>query len=477
VVNMSSSGSSVHKKIKVKIKEVESDSEALASSLYQMEQQLSNLTLERENCYSSLATHYLPELDAQSVQTTLREVRESVQKVFAVKQERRSSLEKLMKENREADSKLEEEIDRVTEQIEYQAQERDKTVGLISAELEKNIDYSARDKDAKKAEVRLKQYKQRVEEVRLESEKKLPSFEQNKIFSYLLKIGFKTSNYTGSSLTENLDSWAAKKVNFEENKKCYDFLKSMPELMKLEVERRQEELDKVVAEMEEIESITEKKYGLPEIVEKAEKLLSQRQTLIERDKKQDEEYSLYIKEREEIDSKKDPYHVQAVQQIKNYLKGEQIADLKTRARQTSGTEDDKLVDRVDQIDLEIRKIKDRAIYIKKERDTLSEKLDGLREVEKRFRSNDYEGSYSYFPSDFDINMLILAYMSGKFTTSDVNDEIDSSQHTRTPTYHSSSNYSSSHSSSSSSSSGFGSFGSFSSGGGIGGGGFSSGKGF
>jgi len=40
-------------------------------------------------------------------------------------------------------------------------------------------------------------------------------------------------------------------------------------------------------QMEEIESITEKKYGLPEIVEKAEKLLSQRQTLIERDKKQD----------------------------------------------------------------------------------------------------------------------------------------------------------------------------------------------
>lgn len=475
---MSISGSSVHKKIKKKVREVESQSEDLASQLYNVEQNLTNLTTERENCYGSLAVHYLPELDAQAVQVTLREVRGEVEKVFREKQERRSALEKLMKENRDRNHKLEETIDATTAQIEQQAQERDKTIELISGDLQKNTNYIQRDEGAKKAEVRLQQYKKRVEEVEGEANKKLPAFEQNKIFSYLLRVGYGTTQYSRQGLRKRLDSWVAEKVNFDENKKCYDFLKSMPEMMKQEVARRQEELDEVVLEMKGIESDVEKQHGLPKIVAQAEKLMSQRQALIEQDKKQDEQYATYVNERGEIDGKKDPYHIQAVQQIKGFLQGEQIADLKSRARQTKGTEDDKIVDRIDSIDVEVRELKDKAKCVRLERDTISKRLDELRGVEKRFRSKDYEGSYSYFSDGFDVNTLLIGYMIGKMTSSDINKQIDSSQHTRTPSYHSSSDYSSSHRSSSSSSSGFGGFGGFSSGGGFGGGGgFSSGKGF
>lgn len=475
---MSISGSTVHKKIKEKVREVESQSEDLASQLYQVEQNITTLTAEREGCYSSLAAHYLPELDAQAVQTTLREVRGEVERVFKEKQERRSALEKLMKENRDRNHKLEDEVDGLTTQIEQQAQERDKTVGLISGDLQKNTDYTQRDEEAKKAEVRLQQYKRRVEEVEGEARKKLPAFEQNKIFNYLLKAGYGTSQYRRNGIRKRLDSWVAEKVAFGENKKCYDFLKSMPEMMKQEVARRQEELDKVVAEMEAIESEVEKQHGLPKIVAKAEKLMTQRQSLIEKDKTQDEQYATYTREREEIDSKKDPYHVQAVQQIKSFLKSEQITDLRARAKQTKGTEDDRLVDRINSIDAEIRELKDKAKYVRTERDALSTRLDELRGIEKRFRSRDYEGSYSTFSNGFDINTLLVGYMLGKITSSDLNKQIDSSQHTRTPSYHSSSDYSSSHRSGHSSSSGFGGFGSFSSGGGFGGGGgFSSGSGF
>ena len=475
---MSISGNSVHKQIKGKIREVETQSEDLASQLYKVEQHLTDLTTERESYYNSLAANYLPEFDAQTVQTTLREVRCEVERVFKEKQERRSTLEKLMKENRDRNQKLEEEIDTVTAQIEQQAQERDKTIELISGDLQKDANYTRRDEEAKKAEVRLQQYKKRVEEIEEEASKKLPAFEQNKIFSYLLKSDYGTSQYKRSGLRKRLDSWVTEKVNFGENKKCYDFLKSMPEMMKQEVARRQEELDKIVSEMEEIESNVEKQYGLPKIVTQAEKLIRKRQTAIGEDKKQDEQYVVYVKEREEIDSKKDPYHIQAVQQVKSFLQGEQIADLRSRARQTKGTEDDKLVDKIDNMDTEIQELKDKAKYVRSERDATSKKLDELRGIEKRFRSRDYEGSYSSFSDGFDVNTLLIRYILGKITSSDVNKQIDSSQHTRTQSYHSSNDYSSSRRSSHSGSSGFGGFGGFSSGGGFGGrGGFSSGKGF
>src|SRR3989344_5442062 len=218
---MSINGSSVHKKIKEKVREVESQSEDLASQLYNVEQNLTNLTTERENNYGSLAVHYLPELDAQTVQATLREVRGEVERVFREKQDRRDTLEKLMKENRDKNHKLEEAIDTTTAEVEQQAQERDKTIELISGDLQKDTNYIQRDEEAKKAEVLLQQYKKRVEEVERETNKKLPAFERNKIFGYLLRVDYGTTRYSRQGLRKRLDSWVAEKVNFDENKKCY----------------------------------------------------------------------------------------------------------------------------------------------------------------------------------------------------------------------------------------------------------------
>jgi len=464
------SGNSVYKQIKGKISEVETQSENLATQLYKVEQHISDLTNERENCYDFLAVHYLPELDAQTVQTTLREVREDVEGVFKKKQTRRSSLERLMKENRGENHKSEKEIDQYTLQIELEAKERDKTLKLIEGDLQKDRNYQQKDEEAKKSEARLQGYKKRVEEIQGEASKKLPAFENNKIFSYLLKNSYGTTQYNRGDLIKRLDSWVAEKVNFRKNKECYDFLKSMPEMMKQEVAGRQEELDEVVFEMEEIESTVEKQYRLPEIVARARKLMSQRQTLMEKDKKEDEQYLFYVKKREDMDNKKGSYHAHAVQKIKSFLDGEQIGDLKSRARQTRGTEDDKIVDRIDYIDNEMQKLKDKAKDVRFERDTISKRLGEFRKIEKRFRSKNYNGSYSSFSSGFDINTLLIGYMIGKITSDDINRQIDSSQHTKTPSYHSSSSYSGSHSSSSG-------FGGFSSGGGFGGGGFSSGGGF
>jgi len=475
---MSISGNLVHGEIKGKIREIESESEHAASQLYKIEQDITVLTVEREDHYCSLAAHYLPELDAEAVRFTLREIREDVERVFREKQERRIDLEKLMKENRKKNCRLEEEIDATTTQIEQQAQERDKTVKAIAEDLQKDGKYTQMDEEAKKAEARLQQNNQRISEVEEEARRKLPAFEQNKLFSYLLRTGYGTFQYEGSGLRKRLDSWAAGKVNFTENKKCYDFLKSMPEMMKQEVARRQEELDRIVSDLKRIESRTEKQQGLPEIVARAEKLMTQRQDLIEKDKKQDEQHASYAREREEIDSKKDPYHVRAIEKIKTFLKGEQIADLKSRAKQTEGTEDDKIADRIGYIDLEIRELKDKAKGVRAERDVLATKLDDVRKIEKRFRERDYEGSYSSFSDGFNVTHLLVAYMLGTMSKSDIDRKIDSSQSTRTPRYHSSSDYSSSDRSSGSSSHSSSSFGSFSSGGGFGGGGgFSSGHGF
>ena len=476
---MSTSGSSVHKTIKSKIGEVESSVSGLASQIYEKERSLAGLTSEREKYYGLLASHYLPESDASALAVSLRELREDVEKIFYEKKERRKALERAMEENRRGNQELERRIDELTAQIDQKAVVRDRIVELIAGDLKKDPIYVDFDEEAKKAEARLQQNRQRVAEVEEEARTKLPAFTGNKLFRYLLQTGYGTENYRPGRLRRRLDTWVARKVSFTENKKCYDFLTSMPEMMGAEVERRQNELDKIVADMEKIESQIETQRGLPETVDSANRLISQRQEFISQDAEQDKRYAIYARERAEIDSTKDPYHVKAVQNIKQYLKGESITQLKTIARKTPGTEDDRTVDIIDQIDRKVRELKDETITIRRERDLLEEKLSDIRSVEKRFRQRDYEGRYSTFSGGFDINDLLVGYMLGKFSVNDINSKMDNSQHTQRSSYHSSGSYSSrgSSSSSSSSSSGFGGFSSFSSGGGFGGGGFSSGSGF
>ena len=474
---MSISGSSIHKKIKTQINEVEEQSEILERELYQIEKTLTSLTAKREDCYVHLAFHYLPELDAKAVQSTLREVRMEVEGVFKEKQEKRNDLERLMKENRKTNKKLEEKLEITTTQITQLSQQRDNTAELIFQDLQKNAKYAQINQEAKKSEARLQQNKNRIEEIERESEKKLPAFEQNKLFSYLIKVDYGTIQYQRNGLRKRLDSWVAEKVDFDKNKKCYDFLKSMPELMKQEVERKQKELDAVVAEMKGIESEAEKEHGLPKIISQAEKLIAQKKELIVQDKEQDAQYAVYTKYREEIDGKKDSYHLQAVQHIKDFLKGQQIVDLKTMARQTRGTEDDVLVDEIEGIDTKVRELKDKSKSVKSERNILSKRLEGIKDIDQRFRSKNYDGGRSTFKSGFDIDELLTGYVLGQRTTGDINSEIDHYQHTTpAPTYRSSSDY---HSSDYSSGSGYSSpsSDSFSSGGGFSGGGFSSGSGF
>jgi len=473
---MSVSGRTIHGKIKEKLEGVEAQHKDLSSRLFTTEDGIERLTARREECYGTLAEFYLPELEAAAVKATLAEVREEVERVFRAKQERRQALERLMNRNRDRNSQLEAEIEKLGGQIGEKDREREAVVKAVTEELSHDEKYTVLDSEAKKAEGRLQQNRQRVAQIEEEAKQKLPEFERNKIFRYLLGIGYGTAQYHGGGLRGRLDSWVAEKVNFGKNKECYDFLRSMPELMKQEVERRQSDLDGIVKKMKKIEAEAAKRQALPEIQIQIRQLSDKKQELAASDRKQDEQYAEYVAERERIDGEKDPYHIQAVQNIKKYFKGQKITELRARARQTESEKDDRTVDEIESIDTNIRTKKDEAKRIRYERDEMASRLDALKRLEGRFVSKDYEGSYSYFPDDFDVGRLLTAFMLGRMSVDEIGREVDSAQFTRTPTYHSSGGYSSSDSDSSGG--GFGGDGGFSSGGGFGGGGgFSSGGGF
>lgn len=481
---MSIDGSSIYDSIEERIRKVEAEQRKASSKVYDCENQINSLVSEREKAYVTLALKYLPELSAKSVAETLNEVQDTVQRLFAEKQRRRKTLEQEMEDLQSQKTELQAKLKSTTASLNLKVQERETMVIQIKADIAKSPEYKSLAETVEAERKRLAKNQTRLEIFSVEAEAKLGEYKQDKIFMYLLNKGFGTETQAKPS---RLDAWVAKLIDYSKQLENYNYLTEMPAQMEAELDKRKSAFSKLASKLGIFQRKLENEHGLPNLVSEGEKLLAARNSLLEKITEYDQKYNEESQEVRELDSTKDRYHREAISRLKNYLQSAEIGKLKELARATPGTDDDLLVDRIENIDLAMREYKDTSKQAQKKRNEISHNLEGLKRILGEFESNDYESSRSEFESDFDINTILTWYLIGKLSHRDVMNRIEESQHFRPrQEYHSysSSGGSSSNddddssfgSSSHSSGSSFSSSG-FSSGGGFGGGGHSSGSGF
>lgn len=467
------SGQDVYEEIGRAVERVSGDHERLSKKVNECESQIDTLNADRENVYASLAATYLPELDAQAIQSTLKEVQQDVQAIFKKKQIRRKQLEELMTTTTGQKNAASATLDLVTKQLSEKASEREGVKAKIMRYLEENNEYISLKSNAEQAKKVLEQNNQRLEEAKQESGQKLPAYEANKLFLYLAR------KYRTDDAIKGLDAWVARLVGFKEQKQNYDFLRSMPQLMRIEVERRQQEYTEKASKLQTFDKKVADEYGLTKILEDGEAIAAKRKELQQKIQQLDVEYNSYSRERTKSDSAKDSYHKEAVAKLKSFLESDSLVDLKKKARETQGTEDDRLVGRLEESETQINGLKAAAKKLKSERDEIGKKLSELNDIKSRYSSSDYESHRSYFDDNLDAGALITGYLAGKYAHDHVWSELEQNHHFR-PVQ----TYSSHDDDDSSSSIGFGSIssgsfggGSHASSGGFGGGGHSSSGGF
>lgn len=475
---MTKTGSKVYKDMSAKVKEIEIEHEKLSKDVYNYEHKLDSLVSEREDCYTQLAAIYLPEMTAQSVKNTLKEVQGDVQKIFKQKQERRRELETSMHSSMKKKNDLESKLEEVTETLNQKAAEREKLKAETIKDLSINKDYVNLSSEANQSGRRLEKNKKRLEEFKAEAKEKVLPYNKNGLFTYLLNRKFGTSDYQGRSITKILDSVVAKAVDYKEMKKNYDFLRSMPELMNIEFNKRKEDFESLTKKVQKIEKEYSGKHGLTKVMEEGIAMGKSREEIMAGISKLDNNYRQYSQERKEIDNTKDEYHKKAVQGLKEYLKGDDIKELKRIASSTSGREDDKIVQAIDGIDADIRSFKDKSKEAKSKRNAIEEKLRELNDIKSRYAKKDYNSDRSYFDDGFNVNSLLIGYMLGNYSNDHCWNNIEKSQHFKSEeSYSSSYHHDDDGGGGGGGGSGGGFGGGFSGGGGFGGGGFSSGGGF
>ncbi|MBI4441242.1 hypothetical protein HY639_03680 [Candidatus Woesearchaeota archaeon] len=472
------SGKEVHDEIKKSIRTVEKQHDELSRKVYDAEQRIGSFAAQRENTYNKLATVYLPEMTATSVRQTLHEVQTAVQHLFDEKQAKRRELETVMLDTRKEKQALEEKLEIVDGLLEQKGAERDAIKAKMADELNADKAYTELHELAAKANEQVVQNRKRLETFTEDADKKLVAYQQNPLFMYLVGRACGTPEHAGIPLTKRLDKWVARLINYPIAKQNYDFLLHMPSAIAEEVQRRQAALEGIVGKIRAMEQTVAEKQGLPPVLSEGERLRNERSRILSHIETATAAYHAYATERGKLDDTKDDYHQKAVSQLKDFLKGNTLSELKQRARATRTLEDDNLVTTLEETEQKIRAGKTMIKGLKAEQQELAEKLAGLNKIESKYRNKEFEGSRSYFDSDFDIKSLLTGYLAGKQDVHQVVKKIEDNHHFKRQ----SSSYSSSSSWGSSSSSSWGSSSSsnsssWSSGGGFSGGGSSTGGGF
>ncbi len=460
-----STGRSVHQQLKSQIDALETEHQGFASRIHDAEGDITALTTEREDIYVKLARVYLPELTAQSVVDTLKEVQATVRECFNEKQKRRGALVAALKDNRTLRAQEQAKLDQLTSAIEAKAAERAKIEAALAATLRANANYTRACALADASKSPLEQYQARAKAFGDEAKAKSAVYETETLFTYLVKRGYNTEQYSAFAFTRFFDDRVAVAVNFREAKKSYDRLIALPKFIATEITRQQASLDQVVAELRRLENEAAKGSGLDTVIGDGQKLIEKRQATQQSITALDADNAKQGKALQALDNTKDDYHRQALNQLKGFLRGETIVTLKERARATAGTDDDRLVARLEAIDGEISKLKSRATEMKAQEVAAAEKLSKVNRVESWFTKNDYETGRSQFLRGFDAKSALLGFLAGNLTERALQGVFQAQQVFRPePTYRSSSSYvptyrsSNSYGSSSGGGSGFGGWG-------------------
>jgi chromosome segregation ATPase len=398
------------------IQETEAAHKRLGNDLSEAESRLEQLTGERSQSFSKLAEIYLPELgeEANRLRGQLPEMRDKIEAILWEKRREIQDVEEGLAVNRRSREELEARHQETTSKLEEKAEEREALREKVEAELETIAEHAALVLETQQAKERLLQSKRRMEAAVQERDEKIPAYESNVLFGYLLRRDFGTPEYRGRSLFARLDGWVARKVDFREQRNNYRLLQEVPDVMRKEVDKSEQYLKEKGEELLALEKGVEDRLGLTKVMEEGESLYEERVDLMSRIEQLDQLFSELVTKQKELDDRRGSYYERALREYEEFLQSQSIEKLKSLARSTETRSDDGLALRIETLEQSIAKQGDEVMALVKERSEKGERLKELLELESRFRQEDYDASNSFFGEGFDVQKLLTALVVGAY---------------------------------------------------------------
>lgn len=404
------------------------------AAMSRFDRAMGELIEQRGQSLLRLAEHYLPNIDSQTIAGTFAEVRHQLVDILNRKQRHEREIERTLQADVAEELRLEQELDEITARLNEKVARREELEKIVAQRLEGDLEFQRLSKEALSAEQELNRNEQRVTEIKTEAAEKLPSYEKNRLFKYLHERAYGTAEYKKTGMTEKLDRWVAKMIDYPRARRSYDFLRVTPELVTQEVTRRRDQFNGLMEQVEAIEDRYADEVGLTAVMREGQEIGNRRDRIVAAIANQQ---SLTDKHRQELgvlESSQNEYYQEAVSRMKEFLSNLEDWRLENASRSTPEPEDDEIVAEIVRQGKELNDNKQEASQLTKEQQVWRERSGDLQSVLQEFHRGDFDSSRSLFPGNFSIETYLEEFVRGQMDRDQLWSAIRSAQEFAPPWY-------------------------------------------
>jgi chromosome segregation ATPase len=427
---MPTEGTAVFEGLQAGLREAETFLAQCDRSAGELDGQMSELLSRRGEALLELARHFLPEISRPAIEATFEGIRGDLLAILTRKDQRQRELQSTLGKADEDARRHDAEIDDVTRKLNEKVAQRERLEAQVAATLKANDDFQQRSKLALQAEEQLHRNEQRVAEIQKEAAEKLPHYDRSRLFRYLYKRGYGTSEYQARGIVLELDRWVAGLIRFGEARGGYEFLKRTPELVTAEVERRRATFTELMQQVEAIQKAEADRAGLTAVLAEGEQLGARRDQLVQELTGLRETSQKLQQELAGLGQSQNAFYTDALERFRAFLGETRVALLEERARKTPEPDDDAIVAEIAGLDAQLEQLRPGVAELADRRQAADRVRAGLDQVVQRFRQANYDSQRSYFDDSFDLRPALARFQAGHNDAGALWSEIESSQRFR-----------------------------------------------
>jgi chromosome segregation ATPase len=278
--------------------------------------------------------------------------------------------------------------------------------------LEADEAYQAQLSAARESDAIADQAEAKAEAAETDRVEKGKPYHADPVFRYLWERGYGTSRYRASPPMRLLDRWAARNGRFEDLRRNYTLLTEIPRRLKQHAARMRELAVQDLEAAHRLEQRASQQAGVPtrrEALEAAERRLEEIDSAIEQ---QESTLDTLVERRAAFANGEDEFSARSTALLSEAFRREGIAALRIRAAGTKSPEDDLLIDDIEELEIEIERLKDALTQYRNLHKKQRERTLMLEDVRKRFKQSRYDDVHSVFVNAALIGVLLDRFVGG-----------------------------------------------------------------
>ncbi len=389
--------------------------EEFSKNISRIERDLETLDREEAEIYLRLAEVRFDLLDDPGVADKISAAERDAGQLIFARSVAREKLDRDLKNNLNSQKALEKERQLLLfgiEQYHINAEDAEKS------SLEKLL------KDKKYLEIlervdfkhnQVKRTDDKIELARRDYKEKSEPYHNDELFVYLKERNYGRSDYKASALIGSLDKWVAELVRYEEARRNYDMLVSIPGKLIQHKQLLQKELEAVEQELEDYKQAFYKKDGTLLV---QQSLIEKRQEIADLDMKirraaveQDTLLRMKTSSAEQVDEN----YKSVITTLRNLYKNKSLESLKHYAALSVTQDDDELVSRLISIS---KRQADQETSLNSYRKTvkdLNNQYQRLEELRAGYKNKGYDSRRVVFRGDNVFAVLLGEFLVGVLT--------------------------------------------------------------